>query len=279
MRIGKQLWLGVGVVCSAVGAGGGLAAAQSSGGIDPTPDRGAEIRRAGTVFAAAIIERRDLLSRGRFSAIPPFGAPAAVSTRRLAGFPIDGRSFGILSTGNANDADNKNNNEGTSASLGGPSIRGARDVVIQRTTVRVPRGASCLSIRFRFLTEEYPEFVKEEYNDAFIAELDKSNWSAGTKEQPQVIAPNNFAFDAGGRPINVNSLGTTSLRRSRARGTTYDGATRRLRASVRVTPGRHILYLSIFDQGDRQYDSAVFVDELSIDRRNPCRGGAVPDNR
>ena len=61
------------------------------------------------------------------------------------------------------------------------------------------------------------------------------------------------------------------------RGTTYDAATRILRASTRVNPGRHILYLSIFDQGDRDYDSAVFLDRLTIDRRSPCKSGAVPD--
>ncbi len=58
-----------------------------------------------------------------------------------------------------------------------------------------------------------------------------------------------------------------------ARGTTFDGATRLLRASTPITPGRHRLYLSIFDQGDRIYDSAVFLDNLRANRRTPCRSG------
>ena len=41
----------------------------------------------------------------------------------------------------------------------------------------------------------------------------------------------------------------------------------KLRASTRITPGIHSLFLSIFDQGDREYDSAVFVDQLTIDHR------------
>ena len=63
------------------------------------------------------------------------------------------------------------------------------------------------------------------------------------------------------------------MRRSLARGTTFDGATRLLRASTKITPGRHRLYLSIFDQGDRIYDSAVFLDNLRANRRTPCTSG------
>lgn len=66
--------------------------------------------------------------------------------------------------------------------------------------------------------------------------------------------------------------------RFRAKGTTYDGATRLLRASTRITPGRHHLYLSIFDQGDRSYDSAVFLDQLVVGQRQACRTGVRADN-
>lgn len=46
------------------------------------------------------------------------------------------------------------------------------------------------------------------------------------------------------------------MSRAAARGTTYDAATGKLRASTPVKPGYHLLYLSLFDQGDRQWDSA-----------------------
>ena len=212
-----------------------------------------------------------------FSALPPFSNPAAISTKRLAGFPRDGGSFAILSTGSATKADAPNNSGQRSTSLGGPSIRGARDVTILRIVVNVPKKARCLSIRFRFLSEEFPEFVNDDFNDAFIAELDKSNWHASTTQDPKITAPNSFARDSKGNPIRVNTVGDTSVSPSRAKGTTYDAATRVLRASTPVTRGRHILYLSIFDQGDRQYDSAVFLDRMTIDRHSPCKSGAVPD--
>jgi hypothetical protein len=245
--------------------------------ITPTPDRGAQEVRAAKRLARAIAVKPRQVRHATFSALPPFNDPAAISTKHLTGFPLSGRRFGILSNGDATLADNENESEATGTELGGPSIRGSRDVVILRIVLRVPHKAHCLSIRFRFLSEEFPEFVSSQYNDAFIAELDVSNWSTINKASPRLIAPNNFASDSSGSPITVNSVGATSVAPSRARGTTYDAATRRLRASTPVKRGRHVLYLSIFDQGDRIYDSAVFLDKLTLDNRKPCHSGAVKD--
>ena len=41
--------------------------------------------------------------------------------------------------------------------------------------INVPAGANCLSFDFRFLSEEYPDFINSQFNDAFIAELDSSD--------------------------------------------------------------------------------------------------------
>ena len=49
-------------------------------------------------------------------------------------------------------------------------------------------------------------------------------------------------------------------------GTTYDGATPILSAATPISPGPHKLYLSIFDQGDPVYDSAVMVDNIRFAR-------------
>ena len=63
-------------------------------------------------------------------------------------------------------------------------------------------------LRFRFYTEEYPEFATgsqpagRAYNDAFLAELDTSNWdTSGTT----INAPNNFALCRNGGPIGVTA--------------------------------------------------------------------------
>ena len=226
-----------------------------------------------TPLARAMAGDTSIVRRAVFSALPPSSRPAAVSTTRLAGFPRSGQSFAILSTGNARLADDANDAPDSGSQSRGPSIRGARDVVIMRIDLRIPRGANCLSFNFRFLSEEYPEFVGDIYNDAFIAELDNSSWTAATKDDPKISAPGNFARDREGNPIRINRAGVETMRRSLARGTTFDGATRLLRASTKITPGRHRLYLSIFDQGDRIYDSAVFLDNLRANRRTPCTSG------
>lgn len=245
--------------------------------IIPTPNRGAEETRAAKRLANAIVVNRRQVRSAAFSALPPFSDPAAVSTKRLAGFPRHGKSFAILANGDTKAADNKDGSGMYGSEIGGPSIRGSRDVTIFRMDLRVPRNARCLSIRFRFLSEEFPEFVNSPYNDAFIAELDESTWNTVSKEDPRIVAPRNFAADTKGNPIAVNAVGDASVTASRAGNTTYDAATRILRASTPVTPGRHILYLSLFDQGDRVFDSAVFLDRLTLDRRNPCKSGAVVD--
>jgi hypothetical protein len=211
--------------------------------------------------------------RAVFSALPPSSKPAAVSTTKLAGFPRSGNSFAMLSTGNARLADDPNDAGDSGSQSRGPSIRGARDVVIMRIELRIPRRANCLSFNFRFLSEEYPEFVGDVYNDAFIAELDNSSWTAADKNDPTVRAPRNFAVDREGNPIRINTAGVDTMRRRNARGTTFDGATRLLRASTPITPGRHRPYLSVLDHGDRIYDSAVFLDNLRANRRSPCRSG------
>ena len=226
-----------------------------------------------TPLAKAMAGDPSIVRGAVFSALPPSARPAAVSATSLAGFPRSGSSFAILSTGNARLADDANDAPDSGAGSRGPAIRGARDVVIMRIDLRIPRAANCLSFNFRFLSEEYPEFVEDVYNDAFIAELDRSTWTAGTTEEPAIDAPDNFAVDRNRNPIRINRTGVDTMRRSYARGTTFDGATRVLRASTPITPGRHRLYLSIFDQGDRAYDSAVFLDNLRANRRKPCRSG------
>ena len=145
-----------------------------------------------------------------------------------------------------------------------------------RIALRVPKGANCLSFHFRFLSEEFPEFVDDIYNDAFIAELDRSTWTARHHGGPGDRRARQLRRRLGRQPDPRQQRRRLQRRwPRRASGTTYDGATRLLRASTRVTPGQHKLYLSIFDQGDRIYDSAVFLDNLLVGRRSKCRTGAI----
>ena len=223
-------------------------------------------------IADAIARNPDRVRDGVFAILPPKAKPAAVSTTKLADFPRRGNSYAILSTGNATLAARPNNSPDTGSNSTGPKVRGARDVLMVRIGVFVPPKHNCLSFSFRFLSEEYPEFVDDIFNDTFVAELDKSNWRS-QRDEPTVKAPRNFAVDGQGNPIRVNQVGDTTMSAEEAAGTTYDGATRLLRASAAITPGRHQVFLSIFDQGDRKYDSAVFIDNLGTSRANSCQEG------
>jgi hypothetical protein len=227
--------------------------------------------------ANAFMTKKDLRKPGAdadFIIVPPQGNPAGFSDRKIAKFPTRGSHFAVLSSGNAKAATRKNKSDSLSYNNRGPVVRGTRDAVMLRVKFRVPKGRNCLSFEFKFLSEEFPEFVNSEFNDAFIAELDGTTWDS-ERNDPVIESPRNFAKDSNGNPIRVNTVGNAAVKARHARGTTYDAATRALRAQRRVKPGMHTLYLSIFDQGDRQYDSAVFVDGLKFRNRASCKTGVV----
>ena len=206
--------------------------------------------------------------------------PTGIVAAPVTGFPTAGQTAAILTTGDATIIDSPNDSGGSGAANSGPNVRGDTDydVAILRIDLNVPAGVNCLSsFDFRYLSEEYPEYVNTTFNDAFIAELDPDDpW---TTDSSDIIAPDNFAFDPANSEISINAAGVTSMTAGFAVGTTYDGATPRLRAKTPITPGPHSLYLSIFDQGDDILDSAVVVDNLGFGNvANPsvdCASGAT----
>jgi len=223
----------------------------------------------------SIADNPAIVTGAAFTTIPPRGTPHGIGNSPLAGFPVSGGTFAILTTGNAALADQPNTGPNTSGN-GGTHVRGDTDfdASILKIDIDVPDGANCLSISFRFLSEEYPDFVGSPFNDAFIAELDTSTW---TTSGTDISAPNNFAFDPANNVISIKAAGVTSMTGANAAGTTYGGATPLLSASTPVTPGTHSLFLSIFDQGDDIFDSAVFLDNLVIATTPPegCLRGAT----
>jgi hypothetical protein len=211
--------------------------------------------------------------------------PAALSDTPLGGFPRNGSTYAILSTGDATLADKPNDSGSAGVDLGmGPATAGrgdkAQDVLVWQINLNVPSNANCLVVRFRFLSEEFPEFVGSAFNDAFIAELDKSTWITTGDEAAAVNAPDNFAYDEKGNPVTVNATGVSTATAENAAGTTFDGATRRLAAAKAVSPGSHTLFLSIFDQADGILDSAALVDDLQLINADParCTSGAFFDD-
>lgn len=229
---------------------------------------------------AEAIAEPGVVAGASFEAVPLNGTPNAVSDTPLTAFPTAGPTYAILTTGDANFADDPNTAGNTTAALGGGNIRGDTDfdVTVLRIDLNVPEGVNCLlGVEFQFLSEEYPEYVGSLYNDAFIAEVDESTW---TTSGSTISAPGNFAFDPSGDVVSINTTGATAMSEANAAGTTYDGATPLLTAATPITPGAHSLFLSIFDQGDQALDSAVFIDNLRLGTvenvETDCVSGAEP---
>lgn len=270
--LSRKSWRNLVAVAMAIGAlSVSLAATALAGSKNDPIEAVSRSNKGATELAQSIFEGNEAnLVRAKFVTVPPGHDPVATTTRSIAGFPRKGKSFAILTTGCAHLAITPNNSQKSGCRDGGVKTRGARDVTIMRIRVHVPQGANCLSFRFKFLSEEFPEFVGTQYNDAFIAEVGHSpNWKASSNQSPSITAPNDFATTRNGESlITVNGAGV-------AKGTTYDAATGKLRASTPVKPGNQLLYLSLFDQGDRQYDSAVFIDRLLVRHSNSCKSGLV----
>jgi hypothetical protein len=171
--------------------------------------------------------------------------------------PNDGPSFAAMTTGDVAIADPPNDSPSAGVE-NGTSSRNVNDPSILKVDVNVPAGNNCLAIDGAFYSEEYPEFVGSQFNDAFIAELDNNSWTYDPTTN-LVTAPDNFAFDENHNQLTVNSVSFTA---QGSTGLQYDGSTRLLAMSTPVTPGPHSLYFSIYDAGDHIYDSAMFLDHL-----------------
>jgi hypothetical protein len=174
-------------------------------------------------------------------------------------FPQEGTSFGILSTGLVESADDPDANNGetlggqganddVSFELDGLNTAAGEDLVELTLVLDAPVESDCLLFRFGFFSEEFPDFVNQGFNDTFVALLNGSN----------------IAFDTNGNPIDVNTnFGFDPSDPNPNTGTTYDGTTGLLEAAGPVVGGTtNTLVLHIEDQGDSILDSAAFLDKL-----------------
>ncbi len=202
------------------------------------------------------------------------GNSVGIGMTGLPGFPRDGNTFLVLSTGDATLGDLADR-PGAFPSVddkGGPDrTRGdtALDDTVIQTGFNVPLSpagaplATCLSFDVRFLSEEYPDRIASVFTDAFVAELDTSPW---TTSGSTITATNNFASSPFGLPLTVKSGSPAAMSPAEAAGTPYGAATPVMRAQVPVpaTTSTRLLFLSVFDHGDRSYDSAAFIDNLRL---------------
>jgi hypothetical protein len=229
---------------------------------------------------------------------PPTGPhvpfPAAVSSAALGGFPTSPASFAILTTGDVAIVDTPNDagDEGeglledppdsdfSDRSDNGP-LHGDtdNDVTVLKLGVTVPAGMNCVSLDYRFLSDEFPEFVGSQFNDAFVAEIDPPGGAPAWSTSGSVISHvGDFATAPSGEPVSINGVGGVAATVEEAFGTTFDGATGRVTTKNPITPGPHLIFLSIFDQGDEVWDAAVMLDRLAFLNESPatCKPPEVP---
>ena len=175
-------------------------------------------------FGAAVLTNPAFVTGGAQLNGPANAASSMVATTPMAGFPRAGSNFAILSSGNAVDAygaqsAQRSTDFGLTGRAGGSDF----DATVLRVDLTVPASANCLmGFDFKFLSEEYPEYVGDAYNDAFIAELDRTTWtSVGTT----ITAPGQLRL----RPERQ--------RRQHQRGAARPSSTRPTRPAPRTTAG------------------------------------------
>jgi hypothetical protein len=195
-------------------------------------------------------------------------AGVGIGTTPLGGFPTQGTTFAILSTGLAASAELPNNEGKLGVMLQGLNNSQDNDLVQLALRVHVPESKNCLHVDFKFLSEEFPEYVGHDYNDTFTAELGGTNIIISGNS---ATAPLNFAFDTLHQIISVNTVFGVMDNT----GTTYDGATPLLRTQTPVTPAATLdIVFSVQDLGDSFWDSAVFLDRFAWTTETSCGTGA-----
>lgn len=201
---------------------------------------------------------------------------ANVSAGTFTGGTADGlgiESGVILSTGNIADAAGPNVEDDTSTENSQPGDASLQALLpagqtSQDATVLefdfVPQ-SNRITFRYVFASEEYNEFVGQDYNDIFAFFLNGQNIAL----VPGTTQP--VSID------NVNLTTNPSLYRNNDPSdltpppfqTEFDGFTVVLTAQATVTPGvTHHIKLAISDVNDEVYDSAVFFEAASF--AAPC---------
>ena len=184
------------------------------------------------------------------------GAAVAAGTFAGAQASVGIDSGVVLSTGDARDAAGPNDDTARSGDNEQPGDAALDALVAPYATFDaaalefdVTPAAATLAIRFVFGSEEYPEFIGSEYNDALAIYVNGVNCA-----------------NHGGRPVSVNTINAAVNASmfidndSGVRDTQMDGLTQPIECVAKVNPGvpNHVR-IAIADTGDPSNDSVVFL--------------------
>lgn len=249
-------------------AAANLTALDPSGPGSPQTAAQAIVNDPGTLATGASLPERAYGGTGAPSPLGVGDKSNATLPTTLVDFPTFGNTYAILSSGQINDIASVTNPAGNHTFDFDNQFEdalkqrgdGPEDWTVWKINVNVPANHGCVALDYRFLSEEYPDFVGKKYNDAFIAEIDSTSWSVAA--DGAITRPNDFAVSGEGQPISVNGVGDTAMFPTEAEGTYFNAATALITTKHAITPGAHSIYLSVFDAGDSSLDSAIFLDNL-----------------
>ena len=92
-------------------------------------------------------------------------------------FPREGSTYALLSNGDVSEALSGQQGTFLSGNLGGLSTNENQDLVQLRLRLRIPSGQRTLRFDWKYLSEEFPDFVGSNFNDAFLAEQGTSSFT------------------------------------------------------------------------------------------------------
>ena len=248
--------------------------AAASAAVTPTRDAGVLVRLDDHAERRPGRRRRHRAHDHRLS-----GNPAADRRRRCSAASRSTARRRILTSGDADgrprSGPGRRRDATRTAEPSTAEPRTPRTSSILRVDLDVPQRAPTASpFGFRFLTEEYPEIVGLAVQRRLhrrARHLDVDGRPAATDHG----AESNFAFDRPGE-VDQRQLEPGDgqpARRAGAAGTGYDGARRGSAPPTPVTPGRTRCTCRSSTRATGSYDSAVFVDRISLLRTEA--GGCV----
>ncbi|MGC5173269.1 hypothetical protein ACLQ2Q_21725 [Microbacterium sp. DT81.1] len=208
-----------------------------------------------------------------FNYVVPAGL--AVGTRPIRGFPTEGDSYAVLSTGVASEALEPGDASGELSS----DIDSApfelfwpTDETRARLSVAPPPGLTCLAVDLLYGSEE--NFV----GTAGVVDGDYFTVESPTVDLSEDAAPpNNFARDASGGVIGVGSV----LGFSPEPGWPVNSWMPPVTARVPLTgvsvagPGYSDVFISVLDRQDTYGDSLVLVDNLRFEAAGSCPADGI----
>ncbi|AIF69487.1 hypothetical protein PAP_05420 [Palaeococcus pacificus DY20341] len=230
--------------------------------------QGGVVTRDATQEALAILseDSKNTLVKAEFKGVD---SQILIATANKQGFPIDGNSYLILSTGNAEDVLSGDSSVGISSGLNGVSIPDGHpvfsstinDVATLKITLRVPRDAKTLTFKWKFGSDEIPSYVGS-YRDYFRAYVVLPNGS--TKDL--ALLPNGDIPYVGGDILNYTNIPDPD-------DVALNEVTAIFTGTLDVTEYRNqeiTIVFQVADEWDSVVDTAAFIDDLRFERVSPA---------